>query len=116
MRLNFWFISSFFISLVVAIPIFTVFTSFFENTIISYEIFKNTFLYEYIFNSLVLLTGVLILTLIIGTSCAYLVSFYIFFCSNFFKWALILSFALPDYIYDYSITAFFENYGTLYSI
>jgi len=116
MRLNFWFISSFFISLVVAIPIFTVFTSFFENTINSYEIFKDSFLYEYIFNSLVLLIGVLILTLIIGTSCAYLVSFYNFFGSNFFKWALILSFAVPAYIYAYSLTAFFENYGTLYSI
>ena len=116
MRLNFWFISSFFISLVVAIPIFTVFTSFFENTISSYEIFKDSFLYEYIFNSLVLLIGVLILTLIIGTSCAYLVSFYNFFGSNFFKWALILSFAVPAYIYAYSLTAFFENYGTLYSI
>ena len=107
MRLNFWFISSFFISLVVAIPIFTVFTSFFENTISSYEIFKDSFLYEYIFNSLVLLIGVLILTLIIGTSCAYLVSFYNFFGSNFFKWALILSFAVPAYIYAYSLTAFF---------
>ena len=35
---------------------------------------------------------------------------------NFFKWALILSFAVPAYIYAYSLTAFFENFGTLYSI
>jgi iron(III) transport system permease protein len=52
----------------------------------------------------------------LGTSSAYLVSFYTFPFSNFFKWALILSFAVPPYIYAYSLTAFFENYGTLYSI
>jgi iron(III) transport system permease protein len=35
---------------------------------------------------------------------------------NFFKWALILSFAVPAYIYAYSLTAFFENFGTAFSI
>jgi iron(III) transport system permease protein len=65
---------------------------------------------------LILLIGVLILTFIIGVSCAYLVSFYKFPGSNFFKWALILSFAVPAYIYAYSLTAFFENYGTAFTI
>ena len=116
MRINTWFLSSFLISLLVAIPIFTVFSSFFENTSNSFEIFRNTFLYEYIYNSIILLCGVLIFTLLIGTVCAYLVSFYTFPGVNFFKWALILSFAVPAYIYAYSLTAFFENYGTLYSI
>ena len=63
-----------------------------------------------------MLIGVLFLTLVIGVGCAYLVSFYDFPGSKFFKWALILSFAVPAYIYAYSLTAFFENYGTLYSI
>ena len=58
----------------------------------------------------------MILTFILGTGTAYLVSFYKFPGSNFFKWALILSFAVPPYIYAYSLTAFFENYGTLFSI
>ncbi len=116
MRINTWYISSFVISLVVAIPILTVFTSFFEDTSNYYEIIKNTFLIEYILNSLILLIGVLILTFFIGVGSAYLVSFYEFPGVNFFKWALILSFAVPGYIYAYSLTAFFENYGTLYSI
>ena len=116
MRINTWYISSFLISLVVAIPILTVFTSFFEETSNYYEIIKNTFLIEYILNSLILLIGVLILTFFIGVGSAYLVSFYEFPGVNFFKWALILSFAVPGYIYAYSLTAFFENYGTLYSI
>ena len=116
MRINFWHISSFFISIFVIIPILTVFSSFFENTSNYYQVLKDTFLLEYIFNSLILLFCVLILTFLIGTGSAYLVSFFEFPFSNFFKWALILSFAVPPYIYAYSLTAFFENYGTAYTI
>ena len=113
---NIWYISSFLISLFVIIPVVTVFFSYFENTSDYSELLKNTFLLEYISNSLILLLGVLIMTLIIGVTTAYLVSFYSFPFSNFFKWALILGFAVPPYIYAYSLTAFFENYGTAYSI
>ena len=115
-KINIWYLTSFFISIAVAIPIITVFSSFFDSTSNYSNIIKNTFLYDYIFNSLSLLLGVLFLTFVIGVSCAYLVSFYKFTGSNFFKWALILSFAVPAYIYAYSLTAFFENYGTAFTI
>ena len=113
---NIWFILSLLISIFVSIPILTVFTSFFENTSNYYDVLKDTFLLEYISNSLVLLISVLVLTFLIGTGAAYLVSFFEFPFSNFFKWALILSFAVPPYIYAYSLTAFFENYGTAFTI
>ena len=113
---NIWYISSFVISLIVIIPVITVFSSYFESTSDYFELLKNTFLFEYISNSLILLSGVLILTLVIGVSTAYIVSFYSFPLSNFFKWSLILGFAVPPYIYAYSLTAFFENYGTAYTI
>ena len=116
MRISFWHISSFLISLFVIIPILTVFSSFFEDTSNYYQVLKDTFLVEYIFNSIFLLFSVLLLTFLIGTGSAYLVSFYEFSLSNFFKWGLILSFAVPPYIYAYSLTAFFENYGTAYTI
>ena len=115
-NLNIWFLLSLFTSFIVIIPILTVFSSFFENTTNYFEILKNTFLFEYTINSIILLISVLVFTFIIGTSSAYLVSFYEFPLSNFFKWALILSFAVPPYIYAYSLTAFFENYGTAYTI
>ena len=115
-KINIWYFSSFLISIAVAIPIVTVFSSFFESTSEYSSIIKNTFLSEYIFNSLLLLLGVLFLTFVIGVLGAYLVSFYSFPGSNFFKWALILSFAVPAYIYAYSLTAFFENYGTAFTI
>ena len=115
-KINIWYLSSFLISIAVAIPIVTVFSSFFESTGNYSSIIKNTFLFDYILNSLTLLFGVLILTFLIGVGCAYLVSFYNFPGVTFFKWALILSFAVPAYIYAYSLTAFFENYGTAFTI
>ena len=114
--LNIWLLTSLVISIGVLIPIITVFFSFFEETSNYYEILKDTFLFEYIFNSFVLLVSVLSLTFLIGIASAYFVSFYKFPFCDFFKWALILSFAVPPYIYAYSLTAFFENYGTLFSI
>ena len=72
-KINIWYVASLLISLVVAAPILTVFSSFFENTGNYSLILKNTFLYDYIYNSLLLLIGVLFLTFMIGVGCAYLV-------------------------------------------
>ena len=63
MKVNFWYFGSLIVSLTVIIPILTVFSSFFENTTNYFEILKNTFLVEYIFNSLFLLIGVLFMSL-----------------------------------------------------
>ena len=115
-KFNIWFLSSFLVSLLVIIPILTVSISFFEETSQYFDILKKTFLFEYIFNSISLLIGVLVLTFFLGTGSAYIVSFYKFPGVNFFKWALILSFAIPPYIYAYSLFAFFENYGTAFTI
>ena len=97
-KFNIWYLSSFLISFIVVIPIITVFTSFFEDTSNYFEILKQTFFFEYVLNSLTLLIGVLFLTFILGVGSAYIVSFYEFPGANFFKWALILSFAVPPYI------------------
>ena len=115
-KVNIWLILSFLITLIVIFPTLTVFLSFFGTTSGYYNLLSETFLFSYISQSLIILIGVLILTFIFGVMSAYFVSFYDFPGVNFFKWALILSFAVPAYIYAYSLTAFFENYGTLYSI
>ena len=106
-NINIWYLSSLIVTLIVAVPIITVFTSFFNETSEYYVLLKSTFLLKYISNSFILLTGVLILSGFFGITAAYLVSFYNFPGVNFFKWALILFFAVPAYIYAYSLTAFF---------
>jgi iron(III) transport system permease protein len=115
-NINYWYLSSFIVSLLVALPILTVFASFFGTTSEYYKLLKDTFLLEYIANSTIILIGVLSLTFVFGVLSAYFVSFYNFPGVNFFKWALILSFAVPAYIYAYSLTAFFENFGSLFSL
>ena len=115
-KINVWLIFSFIISFVVIFPSITVFFSFFGSTSSYFSLLSETFLFSYISQSFLILMGVLFLTFIFGVFSAYFVSFYEFPGVNFFKWALILSFAVPAYIYAYSLTAFFENYGTLYTI
>ncbi len=115
-NINYWYLSSLLVSLLVALPILTVFSSFFGSTSDYYLLLKNTFLINYISNTTIILIGVLLLTLVFGVLSAYFVSFYNFPGVNFFKWSLILSFAVPAYIYAYSLTAFFENYGTLFTL
>ena len=115
-KYNIWFFSSVVIALIVALPIITVFFSFFNETSNYFNVLKNTFLFDYIFNSLVILFFVVLLTFFLGVMSAYFISFYEFPCSKFFSWALILAFAVPGYIYAFSIIAFFENYGTAFSL
>tara|TARA_Y100000591_G_scaffold300058_1_gene293208 strand:+ start:800 stop:2416 length:1617 start_codon:yes stop_codon:yes gene_type:complete len=115
-KYNLWFFSSLIIAIVVALPIITVFFSFFYETSNYFNVLKNTFLYDYILNSLLVLFFVILITFFIGVLSAYFVSFYEFPLSNFFSWTLILAFAVPGYIYAFSIIAFFENYGTAFSI
>ena len=47
MKFNSWYLSTFIVSFIVAIPILTVFASFFQETTNYYDILKNTFLIEY---------------------------------------------------------------------
>tara|TARA_B100000700_G_scaffold329603_1_gene451937 strand:- start:1068 stop:2684 length:1617 start_codon:yes stop_codon:yes gene_type:complete len=115
-KYNIWFFSSVFIALIVALPILTVSFSFLSETSNYFLILKNTFLLDYIFNSLTILIFVVLITFLLGVISAYFISFYQFPFSRFFSWALILAFAVPGYIYAFSIIAFFENYGTAYSL
>ena len=66
-RINFWIIFAFLVPLLVAIPIFTVFLSFFDATSSYLVLLKDTFLLKYLSNSLLILLGVLSLTFIFGT-------------------------------------------------
>ena len=115
-KYNIWFFGSLMVASIVAMPIITVFLSFFTETSDYYYLLQDTFLLDYIFNSITILFFVIIFTFILGIFSAYFVSFYDFPLSNFFSWALILSFAVPGYIYAFSIIAFFENYGTAFSL
>ncbi len=97
------------------IPLFTIILN---STIINLDLeaLKIIEFSEYVKNSLLILFFVVVLTFFFGVFSAYLISFFKFPGSEFFKYALILSFAIPPYIFGYSISAFFENFGIAYSL
>ncbi len=103
------------ISIFSIIPLFTIILN---STLINlnFEAINIIEFSIYLKNSLHILFFVVILTFFFGVSSAYLISFFRFPGAGFFKYALILSFAIPPYIFGYSMSAFFENFGTAYSI
>ena len=115
-KINFWLISSLLISSLICVPILIIFSSFFTELSGYYKLLTETYLYTYIINTVILFIGVILFSFVFGVGIAYLVSFYIFPGSKFITWAIILSFAVPGYIYAYSLTAFFEYFGNFYSL
>ena len=71
----------------------------------------DTVLFEYIYNTLVLMIGVIFLSLIISVIPAWLVSNYNFRFSKFVDWILVLPIACPAYLVAYAYTDFFEYAG-----
>ena len=112
--------SIFFLSLLIITLILSpILAIFFENLNQKSDylnFFSSSEFRSYTKNSIIILISVLFLTLFLGGISAYLVSFYEFVGVNFFKYSLLLSFAIPPYIYAYTLSAFFENFGIAHSV
>ncbi len=91
------------------IVLFSLFGEYSEN----WNHLYNFVLIDYITNSLILVTGVSLITLFIGTGTAWLITNFNFHGKRFFEWALILPLAIPPYILAYTFTGLFDSYGTL---
>ena len=72
----------------------------------------NFVLGDYITNSIFLVLGVSLISLIIGTSSAWIITKYDFFGRRILEWALILPLAIPPYILAYTFTGLFDDYGS----
>ena len=71
----------------------------------------GTVLADYVVNSLLLMLGVAVGTLIGGVGCAWLASMCQFPGRGFFEWALLLPMALPAYIIAYTYTGLLDFAG-----
>ena len=107
---------SLFIIILILSPILTIFFENINQKSDYLNFFSSGEFRSYTINSAVILIGVIFLTLFFGGLSAYLVSFYEFVGVNFFKYSLLMSFAIPPYIYAYTLSAFFENFGIAYSL
>jgi len=110
---NQWSLFTAAIGFFVAIPILTITVHLFDGVGDMWEHIVNYFLLEYIQNSIVLLIGTGILTTLLGTSSAWVISNYNFPLRSLLKWLLFLPLAIPSYIVAYAYVGLLGNGGTL---
>ncbi len=106
-----WSISTVAIALVLALPVITVASFVFHPAGDVWRHLASTVLDDYIVNSLSLMIGVAIGTLVIGVSTAWLVTLCRFPGRRIFEWMLLLPLAMPAYIIAYTYTGMFDFAG-----
>ena len=111
-----WHGISLFILLFFLAPILIILSSVFADYSENWSHIYEYVLGDYILNSLILVSGVSLIVMIIGSLTAWLVSNYQFFGKRFFEWGLILPLAIPPYILAYTFTGLFDSYGTMNEI
>ncbi|GAB6070176.1 iron ABC transporter permease [Thiomicrorhabdus hydrogeniphila] len=111
-----WLLSSFVIALLMTTPIWVLVTFLFEPGNENWQHLIDTLLPEYILNSILLMLGVSIGTLLLGVPTAWLISHYQFWGRKWFQWALLLPLAMPAYITAYTYTGVLEFEGPVQTL
>jgi len=107
-----WAVIPYLVLAVFVLPILIVISSIFGEWSENWSHIYEYVLFDYIYNSSVLVIGVLFVAFIVGTTSAWLVTNYRFPGKDFLEWALILPLAVPSYILAYTFTGLFDTYGT----
>ncbi len=108
-----WLVCTLLLALLLSIPVISVLSSMLLPTSEVWQHLKSTVLSNYIFNSLLLVVGVSIGTLVIGVSTAWLCSVFEFTGRKILSWALLLPLAFPPYIIAYTYTGMLDFSGPL---
>jgi iron(III) transport system permease protein len=101
------------LTLVMTLPLWVIVASWFFPKQEIWQHLVSTVLFDYIFNSLLLMLGVGIGVSLLGVSTAWLVSMCNFPIRRLFEWALMLPMAIPAYILAYTYTDFLQFSGPL---
>ena len=91
----------FFVILLVIFPIITVMSYIFQPSTELWVHLSDNLLLEYLSNTFIILISVAILSLIVGVSCAWLVTNFVFPGKDIFKWLLVMPIAIPTYVSAY---------------
>ena len=111
MRHTYWSASIIGITTLLAIPLIVVVANIFVPAGDVWQHLAATVLQDYILNSLLLMTGVAMGSLILGVGSAWLVSVTEFPGRKYFEWALLLPMAIPAYIIAYTYTGMLDFAG-----
>ncbi|MCF6318716.1 MAG: iron ABC transporter permease [Proteobacteria bacterium] len=114
--LNLWKLGILLLTAILAIPVFVLVSSIFEpSTDEIWQHLRATVLKDYVVNSIILVIGVGIGTLLLGVATAWLTSLCDFPGRKFFSWALLLPMVIPAYILAYTYTGMFDVAGPVQS-
>ena len=104
----------FIIILLVIIPIMTVMSFIFQPSTELWGHLSDNLLIDYLLNTGVIVISVALLTIIVGVSCAWLVTNFTFPGVNVFKWLLVMPIAIPTYVSAYIYAGLFEPSGMIF--
>lgn len=99
------------IALVISLPVLVIGASIFAGTSGAWDHLVETVLADYVVNSLLLMGGVGICTLMLGVPAAWFTSVCDFPGKRFLAWALLLPLAFPAYIIAYTYTGLLDFAG-----
>lgn len=111
---NRWIWGAFFTALLIAFPLVTVLSNIFIPGDETWQHISRNLLPRYVLNTIILMTGVAILTFLLGVSTAWIVSMYNFPGRRFFNWALILPIAIPAYINGFTWAGILDYTSPVY--
>jgi iron(III) transport system permease protein len=106
-----WNLSSLITATILTLPLWVLVAHIFIPGNENWSHLLQNVLQEYVTNSILLMTGVAVGTLVLGVTTAWLVSHYKFFGSRWLLWALLLPLAMPAYIIAYTYTGLLEFEG-----
>lgn len=112
-KFNVWAILSTIFMLMILLPNIDVIVHLFKEPNDTWHHIKEYLLKDYIINTVIIAASTGILTMIIGTSLAWIVSAYEFPMRKFFRWALILPLSIPPYIAAYTYAGMLSYTGVI---
>jgi len=115
-KLDFWSFVAILIAGLVLLPIAMIARTLFSPVPEVWRHLWATRLPEFLSNTVVLLVGVGVGTLVLGTGLAWLVTAYRFPGRRLFDWALILPMAVPSYVLAYVFMATFDYAGPVQKV
>lgn len=110
---NRWSIFTLTIVCLIALPVFTILYRLIYGPGESWSHIVKTVLPDYLSNSIILMIGCTLLTLIFGVGSAWLVSRFDFPFRKQLEWLLIIPLAIPSYIVAYAYAGIFDYGGML---
>jgi iron(III) transport system permease protein len=112
---QYWRFSSLFIALLIALPILVVFAAWLQPVGEVWQHLAETVLPDLLKNTFVLIFGVGLGVLLVGTGLAWLTSMCEFPGRRFFEWALMLPLAVPAYVLAFVMVGLFDFSGPVMS-